>query len=337
MTRFSTVAAWAASTGSKAKTLRGQRAAIIASFRPIGGFALIGNMRGFNVLRSKTPIASPAMRQRQRQIAFAESHPLVRNSPRPATKKDVGGTGPYYVSARAAINDPHALRHYSNYYTTVAGWTVRLEETVSYDRDRYSKAWHAQYGAAKVVESRTVIIRRVAADGTLERRDVQVDAWRGNFLLNALVSAGVLPNNKGLMSVRLHAGYEIELIRAGKTIKVYRRTLAGNPVDFCVVWHGITFHDATVRDAIRGLRSKLRAAIEAKASMITWKLGKSLGFCEPGMRQFAADFGLDVNGAYSPDEIERRVRGNMADAAKYASELRALAAAVNHPIPTDLQ
>ena len=311
--KHESVAAWAKTVGSSAKTLAGQRKAIIASFRPI-----VGN-DAHKVYRKISRAEYYADCRRRRQYKFAESHHLVLSSPPPATMEQV-----YAGSSEVSLHDMIESERSNFLHCVIAGYVVRTSEKTEWDYGCYSKSWHRQYGGKKVVSSRTVHIRRVLDDGTLDVRDVSVDAWRGNYLLNAIVAAGIVSNNKSNMAVRLHPAFELETVRTGK-LTIYRRTLGGVTYDYCAVWCGVTYHAETIKLAINGLRTKMRSISESKSHIVDWKFGKSLGFCENGMRQFARDFDLDVSAKYTPDEIEQRVKSNPEAAGQYRVELCKLA------------
>jgi hypothetical protein len=226
-----------------------------------------------------------------------------------------------------------SLTPYKNGHAVVNGWHVRVEEDVEWDYACYSKSWNSKYGGRKVVTGRNVQIRRVTADGGLESRDQAVGSFRGNYILDAIVQAGILPDRSGPMSVRLHAAYDARIVRAGRSVKIYVRTLANEVVDFCAVVRGTTFHAPTIKEAIAGLRTKLSHVVMRKnASLVDWKLCKSLGFCDTGISQFAQEFDFDIHASYTPNEIATRVKSNLSAAAPYISELNTLAKAVNYEI-----
>ena len=117
---------------------------------------------------------------------------------------------------------------------------------------------------------------------------------------------------------------------------MFERTIGGAHYDYCAVWHGITFHACTAREAVAGLRTKLRAVVRGRHATITLALCTTqLGFCRDGVQQFCRDFDLDPSGAYTPAEIERVVRADWSRAQQYAAELHKLAQAVGYPIPQE--
>ncbi|MDE1999499.1 MAG: hypothetical protein KGI52_11285 [Burkholderiales bacterium] len=217
-------------------------------------------------------------------------------------------------------------------YAEVAGWTVVAREDVDVDWDVYSKAWHRAYGPKRTVSNRRVEARRYGANGELELKTAKLESWRGNWQLNAAVELGLLEEHKGLAHIRLHPAYEVRPTRTVLGYRVYERLLAGEHVDFCVLSPlGATYHATTPAECVAGLRKKLEAVERAKTATITYGFcHKRLGFCETGLKSFARTFGLDVQGAYTPEEIEAKVRSNPTAAAPYAYELRRLAEALGY-------
>jgi hypothetical protein len=214
-------------------------------------------------------------------------------------------------------------------FARVGEWHIRVTENADYEYC-YSKS----YGhPKKTVTGRTVLIRRVAENGTLESRDVEVYSFRGNYILDALVKAEITPAQEGLKGVRLHEAYNAALVRKGRSIKIYERTLAGDLVDYCAVVHTTTFHAATEKEALRGMRVKLRNAnLRAKGGLIDFSFCKKLGFCDIGINQFATTFGFDTKRAYTAEEVASRVRANLTDAIPFRSELNTLAKAVSYKV-----
>lgn len=74
----------------------------------------------------------------------------------------------------------------------VSGWMIYPETQETFNYNKYSKAWHRAHGPARTVTGRVVKIRRLDPDtGNLEARDIPVDGWRGQWLVRALVQAGI--------------------------------------------------------------------------------------------------------------------------------------------------
>ena len=217
----------------------------------------------------------------------------------------------------------------------IGSWWVRAVEESHWDTDRYSKSYHRQFGGVRTVDTRRVEFRRLDRQtGLVESRDVDLRGWRGSWALNAAVEAGVVDAvtvPARLRSVQLHRAYAIDLLHHIGGVEVYRRSLGGMDVDFVAVWHGLTFHASTLVGALHGLRAKLREIEVRQDSPIDLAFCRSLGFCEVGIRQFCADFGLDVSGRYSPDQVASAIhsgRDHGVSTMPYLAELRSLSRAV---------
>lgn len=315
--KFESLAAWAQAIGSNAKTPAGQRRAIIANFRPARGHAA-GPWNGSRA-------SYLCRRTRDRQERCCETHPLVLSSPPPAVQNAC-------TAGRQIVGLAALLAADGNLCALVAGWYVTCREEAHYV-ERYSKTYRSKFGDTRVVDARTVCIRRPAADGTLETRDVSVSAWRGNYLLDALVASGVLGADTAPLAIRLHRAYSARLLRSSRALEIWERSLAGEHVDYVARRRNITFHAATERAAVAGLRAKIRARIDAKDRPVTFDLCRSLGFCVEGIRGFCRAVDLDPAARYTPAEIADAVAAHIADCRPYRAELLVLARAVGYNVP----
>jgi hypothetical protein len=223
----------------------------------------------------------------------------------------------------------------------VGGWFVRASESVDKEWNAYSKAWHRAYGPKVTVTGRTVQIRRFREDTqSVEVRDVEVKSWRGNWLFEALLKAGVARAHKvpvKLRPVQLHPVFDARPVRVLGDISLYERTIAGEHHDYCVLWHGLTYHAGTPRAAVTGLRAKLAEAERRKNAPIDFALCLSLGFCKEGIKQFCRDFELDPTSRYTADEIRQAVERDLDQAAIYRDELVKVADTVGYKIPEHLK
>lgn len=220
-------------------------------------------------------------------------------------------------------------------YAKIGEWIISSDEAISWDNNCYSKAWHRQHGGKKVVDYRLVMIRRLAADGSIEKRDIKIDGWRGQWALKALVESGVVAPVKvaaKLKPVQLNAAFDVRLVRTVMGISIYERTLLGEHHDYCAVAGSVTFHAGSIRAALKGLHKKTTEVQIRKNSPINWDFCKQLGFCDTGIREFCADFGINSKGSYSPDTIRDLVKADLSTAAKYENELRKVAQVLDYAI-----
>ena len=221
----------------------------------------------------------------------------------------------------------------------VGGWFVRAVETVEKEWNYYSKAWHRSHGPKITVTGRTVQIRRYNEAGQVDIRDVEVKAWRGNWLFDALLT--VLPEPIKvpikLRPVQLHRIFNVRELRTLGNASIYERTLAGDHYDYCALWHGLTYHAESPHAAVAGLRAKLAEAEQRKNAPIDMALCRTLGFCEEGIRQFCRDFELDPKGRYTAEAIRAAVERDLDQASQYRAELKKVAEAVGYEIPEHLK
>lgn len=145
---------------------------------------------------------------------------------------------------------PLELRPGYREYTRLGGWWATANEDEERDWNAYSKAWHRAHGPKVTITNRRVIFARYQGSA-IERRVVPVAGWRGHWLLNAAVEAGIVEAHKGLPHVRLHPAYGADLVRTVRGHKLYRRTLAGEFVDYCITTPlGMTYHAPVERSGL---------------------------------------------------------------------------------------
>jgi hypothetical protein len=217
----------------------------------------------------------------------------------------------------------------------IGGHLFVRSESETVDWHYYSKAWHRAHGPKRTISDRKVTIYRY--NGRTKEKlqvaaTVEFDGWRGNVLLQAIKNSGLFssPKSKAPLSVRLDKFYDAKLTRTIGHIKIFERTLLETHVDYCAVLNGVTFHAESIRAAVRGVHTKIKAAAKKRNSPINLKLCKDIGFCDPGIREFCNVFHIDIHGDYSPAEIESMVKKNPANAAPFESDLRVLARALNY-------
>lgn len=215
----------------------------------------------------------------------------------------------------------------------VNGWLIKCLENETVDWNAYSKAWHRAHGPKRTIENRRVVARRVNERDQVEERVYYVDGWRGNYALNAVIAMGLVEAVKvpvKLRPVQLHEAYAVREIRKIAGVTIYERTLAGEHYDYCALWHGLTYHAATMRACVTGLRTKFAEVERKKNATIDFNFCRSLGFCDAGIKQFARDFNLDIKGSYTADEIAEAVKGDLSTASKFVTELKKLADVIGY-------
>lgn len=159
---------------------------------------------------------------------------------------------------------------------------------------------------------------QVSRVGALEVvRTVWIDGFRGHWLIRAIAELYNLPKvrvPRALKPVQIGDYFALEQVRSVAGVQIYRRTLAGETVDYCAVAGATTYHAATPREAIAGLRHKLQQAraMEARrvardGEVLTAQHGFRLGFCQAGIRAFCDANDLDFGSTYTRGELRERV------------------------------
>lgn len=326
---------------AEAAALKGKRGAPAIRARH-EKLAKIHRQHQYSLGAALPPAQTPDERKLKRLASFLGSWNLARVAAMTADERQAAIEGRLLERQKLALLGSAASEvalddlkgGYTALYARLGEWYVRSYEDAEKDWNAYSKAWHRSYGPKVTVTARRVIFTRPKGRYGVERREVEVAAWRGHWLLNAAIEAGIVQPHRGLAHVRLHPAYDAELIRETRGHRLYRRTLAGDFVDFVLVSPlGQTFHAPTVAEAFAGLRSKLEAKAREKVATLTFAYARKLGFCEAGIKEFARAFSLDIRGRYTPDEIAAAVRADPEAAAPYLPELRTLAEAVGYRAP----
>lgn len=208
----------------------------------------------------------------------------------------------------------------------IGGWTATAWQTEEKDYKFYSKSWHHNHGPKITVTGR--FVKFTSAKG--RTRTVQLDSWRGNWQTKALLEAGLVKPKSGQMHIRLNAAFDIKIIKKSRGYNLYQRTLKGEAVDFCLVSPlGLTYHGASMRECLAGLKQKRESQARCESATIDWKFLRSLGFCEAGIREFCSVFGFNTKKAYTPMDVYVAVSQNLAAAAPFERELRQLADVVD--------
>jgi hypothetical protein len=204
----------------------------------------------------------------------------------------------------------------------IGGWTATAWQTEERDYKFYSKAWHRNHGPKITVTGRYV--KFTSAKG--REKTAQLDSWRGNWQAKALILAGLVKPKKGQMHIRLNEAFDIKIIKKSRGYNLYQRTLKGEAVDFCLVSPlGLTYHGASMRECLAGLKQKRESQSRRESATIDWKFLRSLGFCEAGIREFCSVFGFDIKKSYAPMDIYVAVSQDLPAAAPFERELRQLA------------
>jgi len=213
----------------------------------------------------------------------------------------------------------------------IAGWTVTAWQEESKSWNYYSESWHRSHGPKVTITGRFVCFTSSTGKKT---KTVELDSWRGNWQVKALVLAGLVEPKKGQMHIRLNEAFEIKIVKKARGYKLYERTLKGEFVDYCLVSPlGQTYHADSYQACLKGLAKKRRAVKRAKVATINWSFLRGLGFCEAGIKEFCTEFGFSLKGSYTPQEIYDAILLVPERAKPFEKELRTLAEVVGFQVP----
>jgi len=256
----------------------------------------------------------------------------------------------YYRSVHNTPLDHVELRTHASYpyskpqFALVDGIVGRVDFNVTDDWNYYSK----KYGRPKVtVDQRGVwfiypqaqVTRE--ADGTikveLKRSWQSLDRFAGNWLFDVLARQfGKTVVEKPLRKVQLHECFSLRMERKIAGVEIYSRIVANTVYDVCAVAGKETFHAATAKEAVAGLREKResRVRFDSEKLRAIFNNGKcnvaGATFCSTGVRNFCADNGIAEDAEMSRADLRNIVLKNRAlNCEKYAEELRRIGISLN--------
>jgi hypothetical protein len=214
---------------------------------------------------------------------------------------------------------------------TIGGWKVIAWQEETKDWNFYSKAWHRSYGPKTTITGR--FVKFISASGK-KIKTVELDSWRGNWQIKAIVAAGLVKSHKRQMNIRLNEAFEIKKIGKKQDLTFYARTLKGEIFDYCVVTPmGMTYHAESPIACIKGLKVKRAALKRKETAIIDWKFLKVLGFCDSGIKEFCSVFDFNLKDSVTPDEVYDRVKSNPTAAVPFMAELKTLAETIGYNVP----
>lgn len=124
--------------------------------------------------------------------------------------------------------------------------------------------------------------------------------------------------------------YGVKELPSVEDIQMYANTFMDEIVGYCAVKDRMTYHDDTFDEALDGIKVKLgriqtvdMPVGEDKVFTAEW-LHQTYNYCYTGMTAFAEDYGLDVNGTYTLQQLKMVVKeqGIKQSIRSYRSELR---------------
>lgn len=125
--------------------------------------------------------------------------------------------------------------------------------------------WHyyiKSYDRPKItISNRRVELITVGVNARARIIDTyRINTFRGNYLLDAMVYFYKLKPvqvKKELKKVQLNKFFSVKLIKKINDIEIYKRTINGFFVDYCIMKDGVTFYSTKIEDLVNGLRMKL--------------------------------------------------------------------------------
>lgn len=224
-----------------------------------------------------------------------------------------------------------------DYYLCIAGRTIIIHRSGSASWDNPRSKWPSSTSITRKAYLLPSDWDDLSKDSLLRTGDREVGKYniligiaertinyeaRGNWLLKIITELlGITPERqRGLSHIQLNHHYRVERIRKIFCVEIWKRTLAGETIDYCAVHGKDTYHAVTPREAVHGLAAKL-ATPGSRREIINMDYALSLGFCRTGVEQFCDDYDLDCTADYSRAEIQSKIRDGNGRAEKYSREL----------------
>lgn len=171
----------------------------------------------------------------------------------------------------------------------------------------------------------------------LKREWQSLDRFAGNWFFDVFARQfGKNRVEKNARKVQLHECFSLRLERKIAGVEIYARVVANTVYDLCAVAGKETFHAATAKEAVAGLRDKRESRIrfDSETLRVAFRNGKcdvaGATFCSAGVRNFCADNGIDENAEMSRAELRSIVLKNRKiNCEKYSQELCKIGIKVN--------
>lgn len=214
-------------------------------------------------------------------------------------------------------------------YTRIGDYYIKTSIKIEEDSDYYSKSWHSRYGSKKTKSDRTI---HVLKNGK-EVHTIGLKSFGGNWLINSLVKVLKIKKVKvhsSLRKVQLNDYFCVDKIEQKLNVSIYKRTLSGEFIDYCIVKGNDTFHADSIAECFSGLKRKIKERRMFDGQIITAADAYDLGFCQAGVQSFCNDNNLDINGTYARKELRNIVTAKRTlNCNKYEEELKQLGINLN--------
>lgn len=221
----------------------------------------------------------------------------------------------------------------------IGNYTVSSLCYIDEDWNYYSKAWHRRHGPKRTVSDRTLLIERKCGRGT-RKWVTDLKTFGGDFVARAVVKHGLEPKrSKYSLKYRLNKAFDCKKIKRKRGYIFYKRILLNETIGFIVeakcgtLYHLNKKHESdelNEREMIKLVNDKLKKSKLKKTNkLINYKLCRSLGFCEAGIKSFCDDFGFSLKDELSAKELFNKLDTKSKQVSAYLRELKSLAKAVN--------
>lgn len=163
-------------------------------------------------------------------------------------------------------------------------------------------------------------------------KEVDIKLFKGFWFLRVINESGLFSPKKYkniTKSIQLESLAQVKKLKKEQGFSIYKLSIFGEHWQYCASNGKTHYHHVNLNNAIQGLEHKIKEKtpeLFLNEKMVTWKLGKKLGFCESGMNSFCSAFDLDPDQSYSPKELIIIIKKVGKDkAAPFLSELDVLA------------
>jgi len=208
----------------------------------------------------------------------------------------------------------------------------KVDFDVNEDWDYYSKRYNRPKTDISAKEVQFILPQVKYEQGrpgniivALQTNRQSVERFMGNWFLDALGRQfGMTRVEKSLRKVQLHECFALRKERSLAGVQIYARVVAGTVYDYCALVGKETYHAATAKSAIAGLRAKRESRVASEREVLTLKnVMRDYNFCATGIRNFCGDNGLDPDSEITRAELRNIVLKNRKlNCEKYSVDLR---------------
>ena len=227
-------------------------------------------------------------------------------------------------------------------YYHLGMYVVYIKEHGTWDNNRYSKAYHRQYGGVWEREKIEVKIYKKSG-ATIRCTTHLIDSFRGKWLTKLLIGEGIVKENRERSAItldRLHSArrvkdIELKNLESENKIFLYERyIIKGQIEDYVAVKGGTTYHDKNPRLAIKCLNEKIATKKREQQArgihrVITREfVSKKMNFCQSGINSFLSKIGFEfpeeIDEIKTVDLIKKIKATKKADLSQFAEEISRL-------------